>query len=309
MEAWLPFALSGLSYGLLLFLLSAGLTLIYSLMGVLNFAHAAFYMLGAYLGASVAPRWGFGAALVLAPLAVGLLGAALERWVLRRIQGRGHVPELLMTLGWSYCLVELVQAVWGRAPLSVALPPALAGAWWVGGVPVSALRLSMMALALAVLLVLAVLARSHSALVIRAALTQPAMTQALGHDVPALKTRVFGLGCALAALAGVMGGMAFVTEPGMAEAMGALVFVVIVVGGVGSLAGAFWASLGIGVLQTACVQWDWNLAALWPELGIKSLQLSQFAPVLPFALMVAVLIWRPHGLWGQAARAVRHDET
>jgi branched-chain amino acid transport system permease protein len=151
--------------------------------------------------------------------------------------------------------------------------------------------------------------RTRTGLLIRAALTQPHMVEALGHDLPAIHMGVFGAGCALAGLAGVIGGNTYVTEPGMALSVGALVFVVVVVGGVGSLAGAFVASLLIGVLQTLAVGLDMSLLSMGQALGLSpdpaasasrwwSLQMSQFAPVLPYLLMVLTLVLRPRGLLG-----------
>ena len=127
MEFFLISLLNGVSYGLLLFMLSAGLTLIFSMMGVLNFAHASFYMLGAYVGYSLNATWGFVPALVLAPLAVGLLGALFEKWFLRRAHAHGHVPELLITFGLACVLVEVVQLLWGRAAVPFAPPDWLQG--------------------------------------------------------------------------------------------------------------------------------------------------------------------------------------
>jgi len=276
--------LNGLSYGLLLFMLSAGLTLIFSMMGVLNFAHASFYMLGAYLAFSISHRLGFWPALLLAPLGVGLLGAAFERYGLRRVRRFGHVPELLMTFGASFVAVELVQLLWGRSSVDYRVPPALDGPLFaLFGTQFPAYRAFIMGAALLVLLVLWLLLRTRIGLVIRAALIHPQMTEALGHNVPRIFTAVFGLGCALAALAGVLGGNAFVTEPGMAQAVGGIVFVVVVVGGLGSLAGALAASLLIGLMQTFAVAVD---------------VISPWAPVLPYLLMVSTLIWRPQGLLG-----------
>lgn len=283
---WLALLLlNGLSYGLLLFLLSAGLTLIFGMMGVLNFAHASFYMLGAYLAFSLTQWLGFWAALLLAPLAVGVLGGLFERFGLRRVRRFGHVPELLMTFGLSFIAVELVQALWGRSAVDYRVPVALDGPLLtLAGTQFALYRAFGMALALAVLACLALLLRTRTGLVIRAALTQPQMVEALGHNVPRIFTLVFGTGCALAALAGVLGGNAQVTEPGMAQAVGGIVFVVVVVGGLGSVAGALLASLLIGLLQTLAVAFEAT---------------SRLAPVLPYALMVLMLIWRPNGLMGQ----------
>jgi branched-chain amino acid transport system permease protein len=144
------------------------------------------------------------------------------------------------------------------------------------------------------------LRHSRLGLVVQAALTHPQTVQTLGHDVPAVFTWVFGVGCGLAGLAGVLGGNAFVTEPGMAGAMGSLLFVLIVVGGMGSLGGALLASLLVGVLQTLAVGLDQSLGSLLGWSGaLASVRLSQIAPVLPFVLLVAMLVWRPRGLMGQ----------
>jgi branched-chain amino acid transport system permease protein len=275
--------LNGLSYGLLLFMLSAGLTLIFSMMGVLNFAHASFYMLGAYFGYSVTEWLGFWPALVLAPLIVGALGAMFERFLLRRVHKFGHVAELLITFGMSYLILELVQLVWGRSSVDYRVPLALDGPLLtLFGIQFPIYRAFMMAVALLMLAALwLLLTRSRIGLVIQAALTHPGMVEALGHNVPRVFMWVFGGGCALAGLAGVLGGNAFVTEPGMAAALGGIVFVVVVVGGVGSLGGAFGASLLIGLMQTFAVGLDVSVA-----------------PILPYLLLVLVLVFRPRGLAG-----------
>ncbi|MDP3866587.1 MAG: branched-chain amino acid ABC transporter permease [Rhodoferax sp.] len=275
--------LNGLSYGLLLFLLSSGLTLIFSMMGVLNFAHASFYMLGAYFGYSVSTWLGFWPALVLAPLIVGGLGALFERFLLRRVHRFGHVAELLMTFGLSYLILEVVQLVWGRSSVDYRVPVALDGPLLtLFGIQFPAYRAFMMGVAVGMLAALWLLLRhTRVGLVIQAALTHPGMVEALGHNVPRVFMWVFGGGCALASLAGVLGGNAFVTEPGMAAALGGIVFVVVVVGGVGSLGGAFLASLLIGLMQTFAVGLDVSVA-----------------PILPYLLMVLVLVFRPRGLAG-----------
>jgi branched-chain amino acid transport system permease protein len=248
-------------------------------------------MLGAYAAHSLTPWLGFWGALCVAPVLIGVLGAGFEEWVLRRVHAQGHVAELLVTFGLAYVAFELVQLVWGKGPVAMVLPDSLQGHWatpWGTQFPV--FRWVMMGMSVLMLLALAwVWRRTHWGLVVRAAVTHPKAVQALGHNVPQVYRWVFGAGAALAATAGVMGGHAFVTEPGMAATMGSVVFVVLVVGGVGSLAGAFVASMGLGLLQSLAIAAPWSLWG-WP--------LSQFAPVLPFALMVLVLIWRPHGLMG-----------
>ncbi|MBB5506394.1 branched-chain amino acid ABC transporter permease [Paraburkholderia atlantica] len=307
MQSFIITLLNGLSYGLLLFMLSAGLTLIFSMLGVLNFAHASFYMLGAYVGFSVAARAGFWSALVVAPLVVGLLGAALERWLLRRVRGHGHLPELLLTFGAAYLLGELVKLGWGLSPLSATIPAVLDGPLFsLYGAVFTRYRAFMMAVSLAMLAALVAMLRvSKTGLIVRAALTHAQAVEALGHNVPRVFTGVFAAGTALAALAGVIGAPLFVIEPAMAESLGSLVFVVVVIGGLGSLSGALVASLLVGCVQTLAVASDLSLgdamslagAVLPPEWD--ALTLAQVAPLLPYLLLVAVLAMRPRGLFGR----------
>ncbi|HNI84369.1 MAG TPA: branched-chain amino acid ABC transporter permease, partial [Ottowia sp.] len=331
MEFFVISLLNGLSYGLLLFMLSSGLTLIFSMMGVLNFAHASFYMLGAYLGYSIGRVTGFWVALLLAPLAVGALGALFERLALRRVHRFGHVPELLITFGLSYVALELVQLIWGRLALEFHPPEVLQGpaftlikdatgalglAWGAapaqvcqaaGAVcsPFPATRGFMMLSAVVMLVsVWLLLTRTRIGLVIQAALTHPETVETLGHNVPRVFMLVFGAGCALAGLAGVVGGMTFLTEPAMAATVGSIIFVVVVVGGMGSLVGAFIGSILIGLLQTLPLTVDASLASAinavggqvgpetfgWPVLRIT---LAQAAALLPYLLLVLMLIFRP----------------
>src|SRR5260221_869682 len=292
MEFFLVTLLNSLSYGLLLFMLSSGLTLIFSMMGVLNFAHASFYMLGAYFAYQTGLHIGFWPALFLSPVIVGVLGAATERFGLRTLHKFGHVAELLFTFGLAYVIEEVVHLLWGRAPVDYRIPAELDFTLFtLYTTQYPAYRGFMMLVSVGMLLVLyLVLTRTRVGLVIQASLTHPEMVESLGHNVPRVFMLVFGLGCALAGLAGVVGGSTFVTEPGMAAAVGPIIFVVVVVGGMGSLAGAFIASLLIGCMQTFAVALDWNLVA-----GIK---MSQVAPVLPYLLMVLLLIFRPTGPMG-----------
>jgi len=311
MEFTLFTLLNGVSYGLLLFMLSSGLTLIFSMMGVLNFAHASFYMLGAYVAYAISARLGFWPALVLAPLVVGLAGALVERYGLRPLHKFGHIPELLFTFGLSYLMVELVQLVWGRAAVAYPIPQELdRPLFTLFATSFPMYRGFMMLVALSMLAAIwLVLTRSRLGLVIQAALTHPEAVEALGHNVPRIFMWVFGGGCALAGLAGVIGGNAFVTEPGMAATVGTIIFVVVVVGGMGSLAGAFVASILIGVLQTFAVALDYSLMTLlnWTGAGITAatpgysllkVTVAQSAPILPFLLLVLILIFRPKGLMG-----------
>lgn len=340
MEFFIISMLNGLSYGLLLFMLSAGLTLILSMMGVLNFAHASFYMVGAYLGYTVSDWIGFWPALVIAPLVVGVLGGVFERVALRKVHKFGHVPELLITFGLSYILLELVQLIWGRTALEFKPPVSLQGPAFTlvnhadnglhivwGAAPAelcaaadAAVRVVcspfpmtrgfMMVMALLMLLALwLMLTRTRMGLVIQAALTHPDMVESLGHNVPRVFMWVFGVGTGLAGLAGVIGGSTFVTEPAMAATVGSVIFVVVVVGGMGSLSGAFLASLLIGVIQTFAVAVDYSLLDLLPRLGVQvsdalrhnpvvKLTMAQVAPILPYLFLVLMLIFRPKGLLG-----------
>ncbi|MPM70172.1 High-affinity branched-chain amino acid transport system permease protein LivH [bioreactor metagenome] len=301
--------LNGISYGLLLFMLSAGLTLIFSMMGVLNFAHASFYMLGAYLGYALSGQVGFWPALALVPLLVGLLGAGFERWVLRRVHAHGHVAELLVTFGLAYLVLEVVQLVWGRSVVAYDLPQALRGPLFsLYGVQFPRSRAFIMLVAVLMMAVLwFVFKRTRLGFVIQAALTHPQMVEALGHNVPRVFMLVFGAGCALAGLAGVIGGNTYVTEPGMAASLGSIIFVVVIVGGLGSLAGAFAASLLIGIVQTFAVGLDVSLAQILSGLGMAvdgagspllQISVAQVAPILPFLLLVLMLVVRPRGLLG-----------
>ena len=311
MEFALFTVLNGVSYGLLLFMLSSGLTLIFSMMGVLNFAHASFYMLGAYIAYTISGWIGYWPALLLAPLAVGLLGALVERHGLRALHKFGHIPELLFTFGLSYLIVELVQLVWGRAAVAYPIPTQLDGPLFtLFSTSFPMYRGFMMLVALLMLAsIYLVLTRTRAGLVIQAALTHPEAAEALGHDVPRLFMWVFGGGCALAGLAGVIGGNAFVTEPGMAASLGSIIFVVVVVGGMGSLVGAFVASILIGVLQTYAVGLDHSLMSVLNLMGAQigpatpghallKVSIAQSAAILPYLLLVLILIFRPRGLLG-----------
>lgn len=303
--------LNGVSYGLLLFMLSSGLTLIFSMMGVLNFAHTSFYMLGAYFAFTISKVVGFWPALVLAPLAVFALGAAFERYCLRRVHKFGHVPELLVTFGLSYLILELVQLVWGRSTVPYGLPEQLQGPLFsLYGTQFPKSRSFVMLVALLMLVsVWLLLTRTRIGLVIQAALKYPAMVEALGHNVPRVFMLVFGGGAALAGLAGVIGGNTYITEPAMAASVGSIIFVVVVVGGMGSLAGAFIASLLIGLVQTFAVALDYSLIHVFNAVGVAvtdqtfgypllKLTISQVAPILPYLFLVLILIFRPKGLLG-----------
>lgn len=303
--------LNGVVYGLLLFMVSSGLTLIFSMMGVLNFAHASMFMLGAYFSYQIS-RWiGFWPALVIAPLLVGAVGAAVERFGLRHVHRQGHVAEILFTFGLAYLIVEFVVMVWGRNPIENRVPAAIDfPLFTLFGTTYPFYKSLMMAIAVAMFAFLYLaFKRTRLGLIIRAALTHPQMVGELGHDVPRIFVLVFATGSALAGLAGVIGGFAFLTEPSMAQALGPIVFVVVVVGGMGSISGAFIASMLIGIVQTFAVALDYSLLDLLhtlrvtmpsdsPFYAISSIRIAQVAPLIPYLLLVVMLIVRPRGLLG-----------
>jgi branched-chain amino acid transport system permease protein len=311
LEFFLVTLLNSLAYGLLLFMLSSGLTLIFSMMGVLNFAHASFYMLGAYFAYQTGLYVGYWPALFLAPILVGALGAVTERYGLRRVHKFGHVAELLFTFGLAYVIEEVVHLIWGRAPVDYRIPAELDFTLFtIYSTQYPAYRVFMMLISVGMLVSLYLaLTRTRIGMIVQASLTHPDMVEALGHNVPRVFMLVFAGGTALAALAGVLGGNMFITEPGMAIAVGTIVFVVVVVG-MGSLAGAFIASLIIGALQTFSVALDYSMLNFFGLFGVTvsresiwyglwEITLSQTAPVMPYLLMVLMLIVRPRGLMGK----------
>lgn len=303
--------INGLVYGMLLFMLSSGLTLIFSMMGVLNFAHASFYMLGAYAAYQISVYVGFWPALIIAPLIIAFLGALTERYGLRHVHQYGHVAELLFTFGLVYVIDEIVHLIWGRLPVDYRIPPSLDfSLFTLFGASFPAYRGFMLLVSVVMFVVLyLVLTKTRAGMIVRASLSHPDMVRALGHNVPMVFTMVFALGTGLAGLAGVIAGNYFITEPGMAWAMGPIVFVVVVFGGLGSIVGALWASLIIGIIQTAAVAMPYSLADLFAVFGLQLtrdapladfwfLELARIAPILPYLLLVLILVFRPRGLMG-----------
>ncbi len=278
--------LHGLVYGMLLFLVASGLTLIFGMMGVLNFAHGALFMLGAYFSYQFLQWTGqFWVSLLVAPVLVGVLGILIERFLLRKVHVHGHAHELLLTFGLAYIIEELVKWVWGNQPLSVEVPAVLAGSTILFGMTYPTYRLFILGVSLLVFVVLfLILYRTRIGIVVKAAVTNVEMVNALGINVPLVFTGLFGVGGALAGLAGVIGGPYLITNPAMAATIIIDLFVVVVVGGLGSLQGALLASFLIGQLQS---------------FGI--LLVPQMAIVLQFVLMAVVLILKPEGLLGEKA--------
>jgi branched-chain amino acid transport system permease protein len=311
MEVLLVSLLNGLVYGMLLFMLASGLTLIFSMMGVLNFAHASMYMLGAYFAYEVSRTIGFWPALVIGPLLCGGIGALIEMYGLRRVHLNGHIAELLFTFGLAFIIEKAVQMAWGLLPVAYRVPAVLDHPLFsIYGTNFHAYRAFMLLIsALMFGAIWLLLTRTRIGMVIQAALTHPDMVGALGHNVPRVFTIVFAGGCALAGLAGVIGGNYLVTEPSMAFTMGPIVFVVVVFGGLGSLAGCFIASLIMGLVQTFAVVLDVSVAGGLERLGIHvpadgalgeflTIPLPRIGALLPYVMLVLILLLRPRGLMG-----------
>ena len=303
--------LNGLVYGMLLFMLASGLTLIFGMMGVLNFAHAGFYMLGAYFAFTLGLSIGFWPALVLAPLLVGVAGALVERYGLRRVHRFGHVAELIFTFGVALLIEEAVALVWGRPARGYQIPAVLDFPLFrVFGASFPAYKAFMLLVAVAIFVfIFLILTRTRAGLIIQASLTHPGMVAMLGHNVPRVFMVVFGIGSALAGLAGVIAGPVLGTFPGMAQVLGSIVFVVVVIGGLGSLTGAFVASLLIGIVQTFAVALDVSVGQVLMAVGVPAgasaalhdiwkVTVAQVAPIMPFLLLIVVLMVRPTGLFG-----------
>src|SRR5215469_9939349 len=311
MEIVLVSLLNGLVYGMLLFMLASGLTLIFSMMGVLNFAHASIYMIGAYLAFTVSQFIGFFPALIVAPLLCALLGAAIEVFGLRRVHSNGHIAELLFTFGLVFIIQRVVQMTWGMLPMPYRIPAVLDFPLFTFyGQYFPAYRGFMLLVSAGMLLATwLLLKKTRVGLIIQASLTHPQMASALGHNVPAVFTLVFAGGCMLAGLAGVIGGNYQTTEPGMADSMGPIVFVVVVFGGLGSLMGCFVASILMGMIQSFAVVINVSLADALRPLGITlhaddllgeilTVPVSRIGALLPLLMMVLILFFRPRGLMG-----------
>ena len=302
---------NSLLYGMLLFMLSSGLTLIFGMMGILNFAHASFFMLGAYFAYQISEILGFYPALFIAPIIIAFCGALVERYGLRRVHKFGHVAELLFTFGLFYIIEEIVQMIWGKVPVGYHIPLSMDfPLFTLMGMSYPAYQMFTLTISVAIFLGLfAILTKTRAGLIIKAALTHPEIVSSLGHNVPKVFMMVFGLGCALAGLAGVLAGNTLGTDPSMALFLGPIVFVVVVVGGLGSLKGALVASLLIGLIQTFAISLDYSLNNLIEFFGFSldveslwhilvDITIATLAPILPYLLLVVMLIARPRGLFG-----------
>lgn len=303
--------LNGVLYSMLLFLMASGLTVIFSMMGVLNLAHASFYMLGAFFGFEISRRIGFWPALVIAPAAVCVIGMGIERFGLRKLHKQGHLAELLFTFGLAFVMQQVVEMIWGKLPVDYRVPVELDFPAFVAfSTEYPAYKLFELAVAIVIFAVLLlVVKRTRVGLVVQAALTHPEMVSMLGHNVDRIFMMVFGVGAALAAIAGVIAGPVLVTQSNMAGLLGPILFVVVVIGGLGSLAGAFVAALLVGLIQTFAVASNASLASAFGDIpgaefmavyfsDIWSVTIAQIAPVLPYLLLVLMLIFRSRGLMG-----------
>lgn len=278
------FMLHGLAYAGLLFLLSSGLTLVFGMMNVLNFAHAAFYMLGAYFSYSLLVWTGhFWVSLLIAPLLLYGIGALVERFLLRKVHVFGHTHELLLTFGVAYIIDEVVKWVWGTNPLPVNLSGFLTESVHLFGITYPVYRIFVFIASVLIGLLLAlVLFKTRTGIIVRAAVDDGGMVNALGINVPLVFTNIFAFGAALSGFAGVIAGPMLTTYPGMAGSILIDAFVVIVVGGFGSLTGAVVASLIIGELESFGV-------LLFPNFSLS----------LIYLLMAIVLVVKPSGLFGE----------
>jgi len=275
--------LHGLAYGMVLFLIAAGLNVIFGMMGILNLAHASFFMLSAYIGFQVVSITGnFWLALLLAPPATAICGVLMERFLLTKVHAFGHMGELILTLGVAQIILAAVKGVWGTESLPLKMPPILEGRLTLAGLDYPIYRLVIITLALAILAIMSLLLyKTRLGKIVRAAVSDAGMVNALGINIPLVFMLVFGIGIWMAGVAGVAIAPILTVFPGLADQVGMDAFIVVVTGGFGSLLGAFVVSIIFGLLSSYGVQF-----------------FSQFASVLIVGFMAVVLAIRPNGLFG-----------
>ncbi len=298
-------ALNGVQFGIMLFLMAAGLTLVFGIMNLINLAHGSLYMLGAYLGAASFQATGsFLLALLAAILGALLAGILIEIVVFRRLYAREHLDQVLATFGLILFFNELVRIVWGSTALYAAVPHFLAGSVeLLPGVPYPLYRLAIILAGLVVAALLYLLvARTRLGMLIRAGASNRVMVGALGVNIKLLYTLVFGLGAALAGLAGFMAGPIFTVESGMGESVLILAFVVIVIGGIGSIRGAFVAALLVGLVDTMGRSFLQPLLATLLAPAAAESAGPALASMLIYILMATVLFFRPQGLFPPRGR-------
>jgi branched-chain amino acid transport system permease protein len=278
----------GLSRGMVIFVVAAGLTLIFGSLRIANFAHGAVYMLGAYLAFSVS-KWlnfgmaGFALALAVAPVAVGLVGYAIDRWLLRRIAKRSHYYQIILTYAIALVIADLVKMIWGPAYLSAPRPSLLDGALFIGSVVVPFYNLFLIVVGLAAVVAIhIVFNRTHFGALVRASVMDGEMLGALGTNVRQLQSRVFVLGCMLAGLGGALSAPSGSISLGMDQSVIIESFAVVLIGGVGSILGALVGSLVVGVGQA---------------LGV--LVAPEYAAALTYVILAFVMIFFQNGLFGR----------
>jgi len=273
---------NGLVYGALLIVMCSGLALIFGLRRVINFAHGGLYMMGAYIGWTISLHSNFWVALVAAPAVMGLLGVLMDRYGFRLLQDRDPLVVVLVTFGALLIIEDIVRTIWGSSNYSMNAPEALAYTVEMFGTPVPAYRIGVIFVGLAVALGLTLWLRfSRLGLFVRAASTDPTTTAMQGVNTDALSAMVVGVGTALAGLAGVVAAPFLSLSPSMSADIVLDSFVVVITGGLGSLAGAFIAAILLGLVQA--------LGTVW---------LPGISVLLPFLIMAAVLLWRPSGIAG-----------
>lgn len=292
-------ALNGLQLGILLFLLAAGLTLVFGIMNFVNLAHGSLYMMGAYFAAAVFGRTeSFLLAALVAVPGTMLLGIVVERVALMRLYQRDHLDQVLATFGLILFFNELVRIIWGPSSVYMNTPSWLSGTVNLFGLAYPAYRFAIIAVGLAVAVGLYLLIhRTRVGMLIRAGATHPEIVAALGINVRLLNTLVFGLGAALAGLAGVMAGPIVSVQSGMGEPILILTLVVIVTGGVGSIRGAFYGALIVGIVDTIGRAFLPTLLREFLERSVAQAAGPAIASMLIYILMAAVLAWRPQGLF------------
>ncbi|MCT8974731.1 branched-chain amino acid ABC transporter permease [Microbaculum marinisediminis] len=298
--------LNGLQLGIFLFLVAAGLTLIFGIMGLINLAHGSLFMIGAYVAATVTAWTGsFVAGLLAALPAAALAGVVIEFVVMRRLYDRDHLDQVLATFGLILFINEAVTMIWGRTPLFLNVPDALKGSVEIiPGVPYPVYRIAIIAAGILVALILwAVITRTRAGMLIRAGSTNREMVAALGVDIALLYTALFAAGAVFAGFAGAMAGPLVSVQVGMGEQILILAFVTIVIGGIGSIRGALIGSLLVGLVDTLGRAFVPDLLKLFlPPAEADGIG-AGLSSMMVYLLMALVLIIRPSGLFPTASGA------
>jgi len=277
--------LNGLVYGSLLFVLSSGLVLVYGLRRVVNFSHGALYMLGAYIGYSIALRYGFTAGVLAGGLALGLVGIILDLVVFRNLSDRNPLVTVIVTFGVFLVLEDIVKSVWGTQNYTLDPPAALSGVVEIGGNPFPAYRLFIIGASFIMAMILAIwLKFGRTGLFVRAASFDPSVAAMCGVRTDLLGPAVVGLGAAFAGFSGIIAAPFLSLHPAMGSEILVLSFIVSVIGGLGSFGGAFLSAMLLGQIQ-----------------AFGTVYMPELAALLPYLLMSLILVWRPQGLSGRAA--------